>query len=308
MTSPLGKLGRQLGSLGDRLTSRSASLRRGGRDSEAEATGGSGGKNSAGRALGKYGVLPAGPSATSEEEEGEAALHDLAPGYFDPPEQFDALEHELRQLPVAFEAAHLEAVADERTGVLEVGGCWACRAGTLENWREQRCMRPLLQACVYACSRWCLLPFQQLNWHAASPPAVACRSTQRHLPGAGSACRGPAGTASCLLDPPKAPTCTPSSPDPQVVSEKLSQHVLANYSKFVEGVEEVVCVERDLQAAHTTTKLARERLALALREVSAADVPTCLHACAAGTYVPGRLVLQALASEGWGPKSWVPYL
>lgn len=52
----------------------------------------------------------------------------------------------------------------------------------------------------------------------------------------------------------------------QVVSEKLSQHVLANYGKFVEGVEEVVRVEHDLQAAHTTTKLARERLALALRE------------------------------------------
>ncbi len=52
-----------------------------------------------------------------------------------------------------------------------------------------------------------------------------------------------------------------------MVSEKLSQHVLANYGKFVQGVEEVARVELDLQAAHTTTKLARERLALALREV-----------------------------------------
>ncbi|KAL4422269.1 hypothetical protein ABPG75_008466 [Micractinium tetrahymenae] len=173
MTSPLGKLGRQLGSLGDRLASRTASLRRGGRTSEVDAGGGGGSAAvREGGAASKYGALPAGPSATSEEDEGEAALRDLAPGYFDPPEQFDALEHELRQLPVAFEAAHLEAVAEERTGVLEV------------------------------------------------------------------------------------------------VSERLSQHVLANYGKFVEGVEEVGRVESDLQAAHTTTKLARERLALALREVS----------------------------------------
>lgn len=43
--------------------------------------------------------------------------------------------------------------------------------------------------------------------------------------------------------------------------------MLANYGKFVQGMEEVARVELDLQAAHTTTKLARERLALALREV-----------------------------------------
>lgn len=124
MTSPLGKLGRQLGSLGDRLTGRGASQHRGGRNSEAEVTGGSGsGAAGKGGAGGRYGALPGGPSDTSEVEHGEAAISDLAPGYFDPPGQFDALEHELRQLPVAFEAAHLEAVAEERTGVLEVGVC-----------------------------------------------------------------------------------------------------------------------------------------------------------------------------------------
>lgn len=34
----------------------------------------------------------------------------------------------------------------------------------------------------------------------------------------------------------------------QTVSERLSQHVLSNYSKFVAGVTEVASVERDLQA------------------------------------------------------------
>ena len=53
----------------------------------------------------------------------------------------------------------------------------------------------------------------------------------------------------------------------QVVSEKLSHHVIQNYDKFVAGVEEVTGVEVDLAAAHVTTKVARERLALALREV-----------------------------------------
>lgn len=33
----------------------------------------------------------------------------------------------------------------------------------------------------------------------------------------------------------------------QTVSERLSQHVLNNYSKFVAGVTEVASVERDLQ-------------------------------------------------------------
>lgn len=33
----------------------------------------------------------------------------------------------------------------------------------------------------------------------------------------------------------------------QTVSERLSQHVLKNYSRFVAGVTEVASVERDLQ-------------------------------------------------------------
>ena len=53
----------------------------------------------------------------------------------------------------------------------------------------------------------------------------------------------------------------------QVVSEKLSQHVIDNYDKFVAGVDEVTQVEAHLQAAHVTAKCARGALALALREV-----------------------------------------
>lgn len=36
-------------------------------------------------------------------------------------------------------------------------------------------------------------------------------------------------------------------PGPQVVSERLSAHVLANYDMFVRGVGEVVQVEAELQ-------------------------------------------------------------
>lgn len=35
--------------------------------------------------------------------------------------------------------------------------------------------------------------------------------------------------------------------DVQIVSEKLSQHVLKNYSAFVSGVNEVASIEQDLQ-------------------------------------------------------------
>ena len=52
-----------------------------------------------------------------------------------------------------------------------------------------------------------------------------------------------------------------------MVSEKLSQHVIDNYDKFVAGVDEVTQVEAHLQAAHVTAKCARGALALALREV-----------------------------------------
>lgn len=40
----------------------------------------------------------------------------------------------------------------------------------------------------------------------------------------------------------------------QVVSEKLSAHVLQNYDKFVSGVNEVVCVERDLQVTPSPSR------------------------------------------------------
>ncbi len=38
--------------------------------------------------------------------------------------------------------------------------------------------------------------------------------------------------------------------DLQAVTEKLSAHVLENYDKFVAGVNEVVCVEQDLQVIY----------------------------------------------------------
>jgi hypothetical protein len=91
-----------------------------GADSRGQPGGGGGGRVSAGAA--EYGVLVGGQST---EDELEAALNDLPPGYFDPPELFDALEHELRQLPINFDAAQLEGVAEQRTGVLEVG--WGLR-------------------------------------------------------------------------------------------------------------------------------------------------------------------------------------
>jgi hypothetical protein len=53
------------------------------------------------------------------EEEREAILSSLPAEYFD--ENFDALEHELRKLPVNFEAASLDSVVEQHTTVLEVG-------------------------------------------------------------------------------------------------------------------------------------------------------------------------------------------
>lgn len=55
----------------------------------------------------------------------------------------------------------------------------------------------------------------------------------------------------------------------EVVSERLSRHVVVNYDKFVAGVAEVAAVEADVSAAHVTAKMARERLAVALRQVCA---------------------------------------
>jgi hypothetical protein len=124
MSSSLSRLKQ----LGDRLSLKSMGFRRGQAQDDgsgaAAAWGGdraaAGGRRQARAAAGAAAdyTLVAQPS----EEEAAAALDALAPGYFDPPQEFDALEHELRQLPVNFEATHLEAVAEERTGVLEVRG------------------------------------------------------------------------------------------------------------------------------------------------------------------------------------------
>ena len=118
MASPLGKIGRSLTGLGEKLAGKVPGRRSSVTDVYAD--GGGGGSTAA------YGALAAAPTATVSEDEGEAALLELASGYFDPPEHFDALEFELRQLPIAFEASQLEAVAEERTGVLEVRAARSC--------------------------------------------------------------------------------------------------------------------------------------------------------------------------------------
>ena len=115
----LSRLGKQLGSLGGSF--KSSVARRGGQGKGGKAAedGNRGGDGDDDDAHARpSGILVGGASA--EEDEREAVLHSLATGYFDPPQHFDALEHELRRLPVNFEAAHLEEVAEERTGVLEV--------------------------------------------------------------------------------------------------------------------------------------------------------------------------------------------
>lgn len=126
--SALGKLGRGLGSLGDKLTMRTASLRRGGKDSAAGGAAAADGTTPAAASPAPHpgsGVLL---GVQPSEDEVEAALAELAPGYFQPPAQFDALEFELRQLPVDFDQRQLENVAEERTGVLEVRARWVERA------------------------------------------------------------------------------------------------------------------------------------------------------------------------------------
>ena len=45
--------------------------------------------------------------------------------------------------------------------------------------------------------------------------------------------------------------------DVQTVSERLSQHVLSNYSKFVTGVTEVASVEQDLQVPSPLASMQR---------------------------------------------------
>lgn len=124
LSSRLGRLG--LGGLGERVKS----LRRGGRSATADGDGGV-----AGAADGWAAALPpaaephpstgivVGSATATTDEEAEAVLRELAPGYFDPPSEFDALEHELRQLPVDFTQDQLETVAEERTSVLEVRPC-----------------------------------------------------------------------------------------------------------------------------------------------------------------------------------------
>lgn len=111
------RLGRSLTGLGDRIAGRSPA----GGGSKA---GGGGGESSYARP-GSGGAAPHPDSGVTvgvrpSEEEVESALAELAPGYFQPPDAFDALEHELRCLPVDFGAGQLEEAAEARTGVLEV--------------------------------------------------------------------------------------------------------------------------------------------------------------------------------------------
>ena len=148
----LGRLG--LGGLGERVKS----LRRGSRSAAADADGWAAGAADGWAALPSSTAAPhpstgivVGSATATTEEEAEAVLRELAPGYFDPPSEFDALEHELRQLPVDFTQDQLEAVAEDRTGVLEVRR-WAggvCRGSMPRALRR----RVRLQEC--SCRRRC---------------------------------------------------------------------------------------------------------------------------------------------------------
>ncbi|KAK9843494.1 hypothetical protein WJX81_005881 [Elliptochloris bilobata] len=55
----------------------------------------------------------------------------------------------------------------------------------------------------------------------------------------------------------------------EVVSERLSAHVLARYDSFIAGVDEVASVEADLGAAHRLARSSRAQLSGALIEVGA---------------------------------------
>ena len=206
MSGLSGKLGRLgLGGLGERVKS----LRRGSRSAAGDGDGGAAGAAADGWGLPApvgvphpaSGILVRSAPATSEEE-AEAALRELASGYFDPPAAFDALEHELRQLPVDFTHEQQEAVAEERTSVLEVR-----RGGGRSGWGVQGTLVKL----------W-VLARRRLSG-AGAPPPPCCRPW--HAPAA----------------PP--PSCPHNPPQLQVVSEKLSAHVIANYEQFVAGVDEV---------------------------------------------------------------------
>ncbi|KAI7841037.1 hypothetical protein COHA_005265 [Chlorella ohadii] len=124
MSSFSGRLSRLgLGGLGERVKS----LRRGGRSATADGDGWAAGAADGWAALPPAAAAPhlstgivVGSATATTDEETEAVLRELAPGYFDPPSEFDALEHELRQLPVDFTQEQLESVAEDRTAVLEV--------------------------------------------------------------------------------------------------------------------------------------------------------------------------------------------
>ena len=53
----------------------------------------------------------------------------------------------------------------------------------------------------------------------------------------------------------------------QAVTERLASHVLANYDKFVNGINKVGTIESDLQAALAATKVSRQQLASAASQV-----------------------------------------
>lgn len=96
----LSKLGKQLDFLGEKI--RRTPVKERGRNEERDTTEGSGA------------LL----SQAESEEAREVLLRSLPASYFHV--DFDALNHELKQLPANFEAASLESVVEERTTVLEV--------------------------------------------------------------------------------------------------------------------------------------------------------------------------------------------
>ncbi len=181
MSSFSGRLGRLgLGGLGERVKS----LRRGGHSATADGDGWAAGAAdgwtapppAAAAAHPSTGIVVGSATATTDEE-AEAVLRELAPGYFDPPSEFDALEHELRQLPVDFTQEQLESVAEDRTAVLEV------RCASVQQRR-----RPLFNAQQLTGARAGRVP-SRLPQQCSPPPAPTSLCCHVRLPAFPSRCR-----------------------------------------------------------------------------------------------------------------------
>ena len=148
----------------------------------------------------------------------QEALDALPADYF--AEEWDPVAGELALLPRMFTEADLEAVVEERSAALEASMPHQCSHPHASLMAQHG---PL--GCCWSCG-------------VPGSPAQRMHSSRRR------ACSSAAGRllVARVLQKSKSMHLA------QVVSERLSQHVLDNYSKFVAGVTEVASVERDLQA------------------------------------------------------------